>query len=70
MLEIAPSVKIGTCLDIKSSAFRFEDVPLSKFKILGCKNEGGVGVVSIGLLEFAPTSLFFRITSSWSHPLQ
>ncbi|CAI9299855.1 unnamed protein product [Lactuca saligna] len=29
-----------------------EDAPVSKFRILGCKNEYGVGIISIGLLDY------------------
>ncbi|CAI9280779.1 unnamed protein product [Lactuca saligna] len=52
VLGVSPSMKIGVSLKMTSSGWHSEDVPLSKFKILGCKNEGEVGVVSIGLLDF------------------
>lgn len=45
-------MKIWVYLDIKSPSWHFEDAPASKFRIMGCKIEGGVSVESISLLKF------------------
>lgn len=50
-LGFAPSVKIGACLDMKYSTWRYEYASVSKFRIIGWKNEDVVGVVSIRLLD-------------------
>lgn len=60
MLGVSSSMKIGVSLKMKSSAWHYEDVPVLKFKVSGCKNEGKVGVVSIGLFEY---ELSFSILS-------
>ena len=61
VLGVTPSIKIGTCLYMKSLTGRSEDAPVSKFAILGCNIEDGVVVVSIGLLRF---ELNFSILSN------
>lgn len=53
-------MKIGVYLEIKSMNWRSKDALVLKFKILGYKNEGRVGVVPIGLLE---SKLSFSILS-------
>lgn len=51
ILGVKSSMKIGASHEIKSLNRRSEDAPVSKFRILGCKNKDMVGVVSIGILD-------------------
>ena len=39
-------MKVGAYIDMKSPTWRYKDAPLFKFKIMGCKIEDGVRVVS------------------------
>lgn len=62
VLAVAPSVKIGMCLEMKSANWCSKDARFLKFKIMGYKNESEVGVVSIVLLEFELS--FFILSNS------
>lgn len=43
-------------MDMKSPDWHSEDAPVSKFRILGCKIEDGVGAVSMDLFKTEPNA--------------
>lgn len=51
ILGVAPSVKIGACLNMKSPVWRSENGPVLKFRVLSCKIKDEVGIFSTYLLK-------------------